>query len=135
MVCLYGITLDVLEESMKHDPDLHKFKIWNWLGYKFTLFVFKKFGRDKNFKDIILSPFVPQKNSILYVKWSKWFWKVFKNIKNKFDDATPQMVLRCIMNPPSEEITLIIHDSSSLELQKEFYNFLKDSLPIKYTLG
>ena len=133
MVCLYGKTLDILQEYMKHHPDFNKFEIWNWFGHKFTLFVFKKFSLSKNFKN--LSPFIPQKNSILFTEWSLWFWKVFKNIKNTFDDATPKMVLRCITNPPAEEITLIIHDSSSLELQEEFYYFLKNSLPIKYTLG
>ena len=115
MVCLCGMTYDAVKASLSPDEQ-NEFPIWNWISYLLTKYIMKKYSK----KDILE---VPTANDNSY--FAHWFRNSIRVLKEIFNDATPERVLKCLNNPPSEEIAWAIYEATSLEMQREFLGSLK----------
>ena len=130
MVCLHGVTLARLKESL----DLHQinqYPLWNWLVHKLTYFMYKKYGV---FSDLFNDPDVGEGNGddVPYIpsEWGEdhysiWFWKIYVYLETRFNDVTAQRTMNCLCNVPEEEMANMIYDLAPLEIQFAFYASLQ----------
>ena len=110
MVCLEGITLDRIENSLS-DAELNKFPLWSWLSHLLTNYIYSLEHKDN-------PPKIPTSND--QTLYALWFKVMLKEFLKEFDDATPERVYRSLLNPPTADIAFMVYTATSLELQKGF---------------
>jgi len=137
MVSLYGKTLDLIYQRYSSDPDYIYYANWNWLINSLTKFIYNKVYADLNSSN---NPNIPDINDDNV--WSKWYFCIMASLKKEFYDVTNKhLLLRCLENVPTEEVAILIYESTSVELLLEFVTYLEESiimnnllnmLPIQY---
>ena len=123
MVCLQGITEDRLRNTLT-SYNLQKFPLYNWLIFKLTEYIYSTYNGSTDAPQI---PKIGQASN----KYTEWFNDIKIELRSIFMDVTPERILQCCENPPSEEIALIIYNITSLEIQKGFYNSIPEINQIK----
>ena len=111
MVCLYGITLDLVEENLT-DNEKKEYPTWSWLTFRLTEYIYNLDPQSSG------EPIAPaeHENTI----YAKWFHNVVTHLKKTFNDATPVIVLRCLNNTPAEEVSLLVFESTDMKLIHRF---------------
>ena len=133
MVCLYGTTLERIKGHVMATQNIDitngNFADWNWLIHLLSKYIYNQT------RELVMQegdtlperPFIPESED--RTPWARWFFGVLASLKKEFNDATPQLALKGMENPPTEEVAQIIYDATSLEDQMSFRTFLQSPPP------
>ena len=135
MVCLYGTTLEQIKAHVMATQNIDitnsDFADWNWLVHLLSKYIYNQTRALALQQGDTLpeSPFIPESED--RTPWARWFFRTLASLKKEFDDATPQLALKSMENPPTEDVAQIIYDATSLNIQMSFRLFLQTPLPLE----
>ena len=130
MVCLYTTLINVSEELNLYSEDGKDFKDWNWLCFRLSQFIFNK--SNYNNAEIHEDPYAVLDEHTHTSLWVTWFRKVVAGIYDLgFDDATPERVMKCLNNTPTEEIAEVAVQVTSIDNLMEFKQSLEKQIEEK----
>ena len=129
MVCFYGPTLMRLDKSLT-DKQRNDYPLWSWLVYNLAEFIYIFDGGQ-------YEPYMPIDDDDS--SYAHWFKHAVLALDERFTDATPERVFKCIQHCPTEEVASLIYDATSLNLQRRFMESLiprlkKEAFPKEYNI-
>jgi hypothetical protein len=120
MVYFYGVTLNRLQTSLT-EQQLEHYPLWSWLIFRLSEYIYKLEQHPET-----SYPYIPKEFD--ETTYGRWFYSILPNLKEAYDDATPERLFKCCENAPAEEVAIIIYDATALNLQEGFMNSIS-SLP------
>ena len=119
MVCLHGLTMKLLNESLTQE-EMEDYPAWSWLIYRLTEYIHQLDPRSAG-----VHPTIPLSNDNTH--YARWFSQVQIKLGETFNDATETRTFKCLENCPAEEVALLIYDATEATLLNGFLQHLKQT--------
>jgi len=116
MVSIHGATIRRLAATLTPEQ-INQFPVWSWLIYELGAYIYGTYSGGLGKPEIP----GPDADNV----YSYWFNAALAALGEQFDDATPALLLRCLLDGPfSPEVADLIYDAVQPNVQLAFLESL-----------